>query len=385
MSTTLGVELALGVVRAVARDGWRGGTRTFECAWEPKHPDAAVAALRAHFGDVQRIALSIGLAFLHVKQVRLPPTPLRERKRMLALEPDRFFPVQAEAPVVVALAGPYNIAFAVAAEPLTDLIAAFESWAPVELVEPAPCSLVRALGRSARGTFAVDAGASEYGKVELHDGELRAVRRVPAAAEPMPSAPIPDVANVPGAFAIALGAARGCDNALDDMMLPAPLETRLRQARVRRVAFAGILCLSALGAALWSFDRARDRKLAALQTEITQLEARARSAQQLQKQLEVLNLEARALDSGGAQMDPLDVLAVLSKQLPKGATVLNLKVNGTDWQIDGTAGDAAALVPLLDRDDRLENVRFLTASTRFRDSGRTLETFSIAFRVRPGD
>ena len=384
MSTTLGVELSLGAVRAIARDGWRGATRTFECGWDPNRPDAAVTQLRAHFGNVQRIALSVGLAFLHVKQVKLPPTPLRERKRMLALEPDRFFPVQAES-VVVALEGGQNIAFAVDGELLGKWIAAFESWAPVELIEPAPCSLVRALGRSVNGTFAVDAGSAEYGAVDLRAGELRVVRRVPAAAEPVAAAPIPGTTNVSGDFAIALGAARGCASALDEMMLPAPLETRLRQTRVRRVAVAGILCSAALGAALWSLDRARERKLGAIRAEIAALAPRARNAQQLQSQLDVLNLEAQALGTGGAQIDPLEVLASLSKQLPKGATVLNLKVNGADWQIDGTAGDAAALVPLLDRDDRLENVRFLTASTRFRDAGRTVETFSIAFRVRPGD
>jgi hypothetical protein len=42
-------------------------------------------------------------------------------------------------------------------------------------------------------------------------------------------------------------------------------------------------------------------------------------------------------------------------------------------------------VPLLDKDDHLENVRFLSASTRFKDGNRMVETFSIAFKVRPGD
>jgi hypothetical protein len=78
-------------------------------------------------------------------------------------------------------------------------------------------------------------------------------------------------------------------------------------------------------------------------------------------------------------------MSAVSKQLPPGATVLNLRVNGADWQVDGTAKDAAALVPLLDKDDHLENVRFLSASTRFKDGNRMVETFSIAFKVRPGD
>jgi hypothetical protein len=78
------------------------------------------------------------------------------------------------------------------------------------------------------------------------------------------------------------------------------------------------------------------------------------------------------------------VLAALSERLPEGATVLNLRAQGEEWQIDGTARDAAALLPLLDRDDRFDTVRFLSASARFREGPRTYETFSIAFRVRSG-
>ena len=384
MSTTLGVELSLETVRAVARDGWRAAVRTVECSWDPKQPDATVTHLRAHFGNVQRIALSVGLAFLHVKQVRLPPTAPRERKRMLALEPDRFFPLQ-EQSVVVGLSSAQNIAFALDAALLDSWVAAFSCWAPVELVEPVPCSLARALGSANSGTFAIDAGSGEYGAVELQEGQLRAVRRVPDAAEPVAAAPVPNTAAVAGEFVIPLGAARGFDAALDDMLLPAPLETHIRQTRVRRVVLATLVCSIALAAAFWSVDGARERKLAAIRAELAVLQPRARTAMQLQEQLGALSREAAALVTTGQQIDPLEVLSSLSKQLPKGATVLNLKVNGAEWQIDGTANDAAALVPLLDRDDRLENVRFLNASTRFRDGNRTVETFSIAFRVNPGD
>jgi hypothetical protein len=240
--------------------------------------------LRAHFGNVQRIALSVGLAFLHVKQVKLPPTAPRERKRILALEPDRFFPLQ-EQSVVVGLSSAQNIAFAIDAALLESWITAFGAWAPVELVEPVPSSLVRALGRAATGTHAVDAGSGEYGAVELHEGELRAVRRVPDAAEPVAAAPVPNSAAVAGEFVIALGAARGFDAALDDMLLPAPLETRVRQTRVRRVVSAALVCGVALAAALWSVDRARERKLAAIRAELALLQPRARAAIQLQEQL----------------------------------------------------------------------------------------------------
>ena len=380
---TIGVELSLDTVRAVSLESWRGTPRTFECAWDPNRPADAVAQLRAHFGSANRVAISVALAFLHVKNVKLPPAPLLVRKRMLSLEPDRFFPVQDHA-VVVALTEE-NIGFAVDAALLDRWIAAFAAWAPVEVVEPAPCSVARALGKTADGIYALPAAEGEHGSVELRAGHVQGVRRVPDAVTGLRGKRIPEHKGVPGEFSAALGAARGGNDAVDGMLLPAPLDAQIRSARVRRVALAAVLCAGAFGLSLWSVDRARERELAALRAEVRALAPRARGAEQLQDQIATLDREGAALSSAAGSSDPLVVMSAVSKQLPPGATVLNLRVNGEEWQIDGTAKDAAALVPLLDKDDHLENVRFLSASTRFKDGSRMVETFSIAFKVRPGD
>jgi hypothetical protein len=105
---------------------------------------------------------------------------------------------------------------------------------------------------------------------------------------------------------------------------------------------------------------------------------------ELRANLAAIDRERAALEQAPrTQVDPILVLASLSDRLPTGATVLSLRVVANEWQIDGTALDAAAIVPLLDSDARFRDVRFLSASSRFREGERTYETFSIAFRVEP--
>ena len=182
MSDVVGVELSADAVRAVSLDAWRATPRvTVEVPWDPERPADAVRALRERLGETNRIALSVGLAFLHIKHVKLPPAPVEERRRIIAFEPDRFFPVQDE-PLVVSLVSEENLAFAVDAAAVDRWIAAFEVWAPVESVEPSPLSLARALGPSVRhDTFELPAGSDERGLVELVEGHVHAARRVRGA------------------------------------------------------------------------------------------------------------------------------------------------------------------------------------------------------------
>jgi hypothetical protein len=158
------------------------------------------------------------------------------------------------------------------------------------------------------------------------------------------------------------------DGALEAMLLPDALAAR-----------------TALVLALWSLERERDRRLVRIREEMALVAPRAREAVELRDRLAAIDREGEAItEVTRRRPDPLHVLAALGERLPAGATVLRVQVRGDDWQIDGTAPDAAAIVPLLDRDERFEGVRFLSASARFREGDRTYGTFSIALRVRPG-
>src|SRR5205814_2058542 len=106
--------------------------------WDPAHPAASVGALAGRMGRVGRIALVIGIDYLHVKHVDLPPAVPRVRRQMVAVEPDRFFPVQ-ETHMAVGLEE--SVAFAIDQAALDRWTQAFETWAPVESVEAAPVAL----------------------------------------------------------------------------------------------------------------------------------------------------------------------------------------------------------------------------------------------------
>jgi Tfp pilus assembly protein PilN len=380
----VGIELAANVVRAVALDGWRAQPkRTLELAWDPAQPTDLVAALRERIGPVRRIGLAVGLGFLHPKHVKLPPVPAAERRRMLALEPDRFFPVQ-NRPVVVALAGDADFAFAADRARIEDWIRAFESWAPVECVEPAPLSLERALRPvRARSVFAVPAGANETGAVEFDSRGFRFARRIPDGAESEPASALPARQGAAPEFLAAFGVARGLDAGPAAQLLPEPEAARNRRRQGLRAAYAAVLCVAALGLALWALDHSRERALQHLRDETAAVSARAEPAVQMQARLRALESEAGAIAAvGGRRTDPLAVLATLSERLPADVTVLALRVSEGDWQIEGTAADAASILPLLAAEPSLEDVRFLSASTRFQDGDVTRETWTIAFRVR---
>ena len=385
MSSVVGVELATDRVRAVVLARWRASPRaTCEIEWDATDPAGLVTRLRARCGPASRIALSVGLGFLHVKHVRLPPASVEARRRMLALEPDRFFASRDEY-LVVALEGERNLAFAMAEDVLASWIAAFETWAPVDRVEAAPVSLARALGRDgADGSYAVPAGQGEHGVVELRGGTVHGARRMPGDASAPATRPLPDARSVGSEYLAALGAARGVDDSLEGALLPARHAAAIRRRRIGRTSLAAAACIAALAIGVWAADRSRERTLHAIRDAAARIEPLAAQAIAQRDALEALDRESVMITAVSARRpDPLRVLAALSERLPAGATVLSLRASGEQWQIDGRAADAAAILPALDGDARFEDVRFLSASTRFREGARTWETFNIAFRVRP--
>ena len=57
---------------------------------------------------------------------------------------------------------------------------------------------------------------------------------------------------------------------------------------------------------------------------------------------------------------------------------------GEEWRVDGTAANAAAILPALDGDSRFADAHFLAATSRYREGCNTYESFSLAFRAKPG-
>lgn len=378
----LGIELTHESARAVAISPLSGAVVGFaEVAFDPANPAAAVRALRATLGDTGSISLAVGYAYLHLNAVRLPPVPSNERAAILALEPDRFFPVSGS--VAVGLIGE-GLASATDAAALERWCAAFAEWGAVHAVLAAPSAAAVALAglSDGSGVFAVpdELSVGESAVVEIRDGRLVGARRVPAAVS-LVTTPMPHPRGVDPRFAVAAGAAFGASLPLHEQLLSTSLRARLSADRTRRTSYSWLLVAASLLFVLWSFDHGREQTLRQLQVSVTQLTDSAAGALALQSRLGTLTRATPATNASGAN-DPIQVLAVLSDRLPRDATVLALAANGDVWHLDGRAGSAAAIVPALDADPRVADVRLAGPTTRFTENGRTYESFSIALRAR---
>lgn len=417
MSVRLGLELGPEVIRAVllGRRG-RNRLRTLELHWDPAEPGDAVSALRESLGEVGRLSVAVDLSFLFAKQVRLPPLAPAEKRKILALEPERFFPVRGEE-LVLALRAEDNLVFAARASVLGPWLAALEAIAPVELVEPAPVSLARVLGRidPREMTILMEEKDEGVGIAEVGGGRVRRIRRirsdpvelaaVVAAADgagqmylrPLngnrewhPGAgtasagELPSVAGVPPSHLAAYGAALGLGGELDEALLPAGLTRRIAGRRRRSLALAAVACVLALSFALLSLDGFRSRAARKLDAEIAQVREPAERVLALERRVDALSAEARAVVAiEAARLDPVAGLAALTRRLPPGAHLTALRSSGPDWQIDGYAREAAPIVARLEEDSLFEDVHFLSATSRTRLNGKVYESFSIALRLVP--
>lgn len=391
MSPRLALELGTSTLRGVVASSWRDvPQRTVDVEWSPDAPEAGIAALRALVGPVDSIAVTIGLGLLHVTRVTLPPAPDEARERMLTLEGARYFAT--EAPVVAALAPGADVALAIETALLDRWCALLEAWGPITRIEAAPVSFARALSGvpgQHSGAYRVEANDGEQGLVVLRDGKIEAVRRIPLANGDATGSDVPSDGAIPASHRAAWGALLA-EDAPERGTLAAP-ERRRRFAarRRRRLAVATVAAVAGIVLAVMAIDRWRDRTWRAIESEVAARRAGARAgtealATTARLDAEVSYIGKAARERGDGRGGTLGALATISNAFPEDAVILNARAVGREWQVDGTAASAAALVPRLDADGHFEDVRILSASSRFRDGARTRETFSLAFRVRPG-
>ena len=420
MSVRVGVELGPDLIRAVGLGRWgRNRPHTVELHWDPAQPAEAAAALRESMGEIGSLSLAVDMSFLFAKQVRLPPLAAAEKRRILTLEPERFFPVRGEE-LVLALRAEDNLVFAARASVLGTWLAAFETLAPIELVEPSPVSLARALGRAdpQETTVLMEGKDESVGILEIGAGRLRRIRRIggdpaelaaavaataggtsqvylrplngnqgwnPAGgAETTSGRELPAVAGVPPSHLAAYGAALGLGGELDEALLPADLSRRIAGRRRRSLASGVVACILALAFALFSLDGFRSRTLNKLDAEIGQVREPAEGVLALERQADALSREARGVAGIEAErLDPVAALGALTRRLPPGAHLTAFRSTGPDWQIDGFAREAAPLVARLEEDPLFQEVHFLSATSRTRLNGQVYESFSIALRLVP--
>ncbi len=385
----VGVAIEADVVRAVVRN--RQGIVAIEVPWDSTRPDLAVAALRERIGDVNAIALSIGLGFLAIAKPELPPISGSAARRILQRDADRHFPIEGR--IAIAASGGSDYAFATPSATLDAWVNAFRVWAPVTSVYAAPHAIMRALSANESGasnatrSFTVDAGASERGLLSFDNNRLRDVRRLPetlAAATLNGARPIPDalLKGASGKFAAALGTITTGDDSLDSMLLDSTLEHSLLRQRQLRLWRSVAMFAASLCALVWAANMQRDKALASVEQSIRALDTQAAPAYESQAKLTRANTELALLASSQQQnADALSVLAMVSKALPVAAVVQRAEWDGRVWRIDGSTDNAAQIVPRLDSVKAFRDVHSLGASTRFRDGERMRESFSVSFAL----
>jgi len=393
--------------RGVVRSEWS----TMVLEWDGVQLEPVVDLIRARLGRADAVAVAIDPDALFVKRVTLPPVSLPERRRMLMLEPERFFPLRGR-DVIAAPQADDTLVFAAESASLEAWLRVLEGLGPIESVEPSPVAIARALGQRgvSDAVVVIPAGPGATAGVRLVAGGLADVRKVRgdwraaaaavggsgetpvllapgcegATSSSPDTAALPPLGRVAAEFAAALGALLGLDRSRDAALMPHALIVRARARRARRMAGAVAAAALALVFALTSVAHYRERVLEQIDRDIAALEAPAATVLDEQAHLEQLARWLSLVDSARADRpDPLAVLLALTEALPRDAHLRSLHVAGETWEIDGAAADAAQLIPTLERSPVMADVRFRGATSRLRDGTRVYDEFSLAFRYVP--
>jgi Tfp pilus assembly protein PilN len=422
MSARLGLELGREAIRAVLVSGWpRRSLRSLDVAWDPEEPGPAFAALRDSFGAVRQVSIAVDLELLRVKRVKLPALPGAQRRRILGLEPDRYFAVRGEQ-LVFATREDDDLVFAMSEPTLASWMQALAEFG-VERIEPGPVALARTLESVGVTDGLVLRGGAGRGveTLELIDGRLQNARRrygdLAGAASDLGEAdvdvdvmrvvyldpwqeetarqlverwpdrevkPLPGVADLGPAHLCAYGATLGTEAAWRESLLTPELERRHRRRRRTRlltaaasVGIAALFLLSSLDASRARAERQLDARIAALRDQAAEVLA-------LQGRAAALGREAQAIsDIEAERADLLGALLELSRGLPADAWIRTIQAEPPDWYLDGWASDAAALIPLFENDPRFEDVQFRSATSRAQIGNETYDYFSLALRTVP--
>ncbi|MDZ7631063.1 MAG: hypothetical protein U5K74_06885 [Gemmatimonadaceae bacterium] len=232
-------------------------------------------------------------------------------------------------------------------------------------------------------TAALDAGIGEVGSIETKDGALRSVRR--ARASDLAASPVspPLAKDLDPAFSVALGAALAFDGDIDAMLLTPTLERGYVAAQRRQVLGWATAAVVAVCASIWAAGLSRERLLTALERELAASRASAAIGLQLSSQAMSIDRELAAIASTStSRADVVAAMAALGARLPVAAVAQRVRVVGNEWQVEGNAETAAAVLAALAAEPTFERVRFLAPSNRFREGAEDRETFAIAFALR---
>jgi hypothetical protein len=339
-----------------------------ELPWQANAPEATARTLAALPNQPSQLVIVVGLAWLEAVPLTLPPVPVAQQRRMLHMDADRWFPFAA--PPAVAIAD--GVALAMPADMLHTWVRAFGTIAPVDAVVALPQA---AQLTGVEGTVHTTAAAGETGVMEFHQGTLRQVRRL-RQSPPVNATTLDDAR-------CAAAVLNAGSLPLDVQLLDPALEQQVRARRQGAWWRAAGMAVLAAAFCVWSVDQWRARALTEVNAQREALAIRARPALEADARRQQAQRERLLLTDDSAHRRLGDVLALLGERLPADVFVQRAEWGGSRWRLDGSARDAAVLVPLLSELPGVRDVRSLAPSTRFLDGGQPRSSFSLSFELGP--
>jgi hypothetical protein len=314
-----------------------------------------------------RVILVVGVSLLECTAVTLPPVDGMMRRRMLRADAGRFFALEG----AVAAGSDGAVAWAMPAESLRAIRDAVTVVGPVDAVVALPVLIARA---GLDGPLLLPATASTHGELRLRGGQLQSVRHVAGSItrEPTP---------VDWAGLRTMATHRAWR--VEDQLLDAEGEAAVRRREQRRWTWGSAAVLVAAVASLMAIDARQTRVQSSLTAAVAVRERATQDVQAAVRRFERARDELQLLDEPATPSSPLHIMAQLGTRLPSDVTLEALAWDGTTWELQGTARDAAALLPILTREKAFANVRTLAPSTRFLEQGRQRTAFRIGFEVAP--
>jgi Tfp pilus assembly protein PilN len=389
-----------------------------EMEWSVEVPDDAVATLRDRFGTGNRIAVAVDVSALLVKRLTLPALSPEQRRQIVALDPERYFPVR-DANLVVGVRDD-DLVVAAHAQQFDRLVDALSTLGVVESVEPAPMALARHLasvGMAGGALVVADPHDRDAAVALLEAGCVANLRKVPATSSDISDAlqgidaaaapaflfpwqdqlaaaiaetsgvecqTVPAPPGTTDSFAAAMGAWLGLTSPPELALISKRLQRRMAVRGWRRAALAGSALLLALALCLWSIDYRRERSLMLIERRVADQQDEASQVQTLLADVAAAEAEVSTLAAVARNRhDPLEVLLLVNRLLPQNSYLRSLHVAAHEWELDGYARDAARLIPTLEESEVLADVRFRTATTRVQLNNEAYESFSLALRYVP--
>ncbi|MBL0937939.1 MAG: PilN domain-containing protein [Gemmatimonadaceae bacterium] len=346
---------------------------------------AAIQALITQDGNEPGAAtLIVGMTWLDIGEASLPPVDPASQRQLLRRERDRYFVFDEPVAVTLLPSATTNrpmLALACRASWLAEWREVLATHVAADVVIAAPVAVAQSQGN---GEWIIPSGshepvdASAHVIVEQH--RLVQIRRHPAPSPAFRADKATPVEWATVVRGLLLETAFPPEFQLADESA----EIAWRRARTRVAIRRAAIAVAAAFALVWLVDSWRDRRLASLERDVvamTELTAPVLAARE-RRDRAVVEQSLLAEDAAARTRSPVHVLDRVAERLPREAFVQRAEWDGSLWRIDGSALDAAVLVPRLDAEPTFSGVRSLAPSTRFLDGGRQRSSFSIGFTVK---